>query len=496
MLVLITGILLACSVLTVSAYDTAKTFVPEINDTTTVDDVVDQVVAACRADGITGEYEMAHWLHDWLIHWTQYDRSLNRTNTYQPEGVLLDRIGVCQSYAEAYQLLLDEVGIENMLLPSDPMDHIWNLVKLDGAWCHIDCTYDDPIQGKLPENGDSIVEDNPTSGRESHNYFGLNDALMQRSHTWVASSEYPQATETTNVYAIRANIPTVTSKEALYAYFRAQTAARASSIDVMYLGTDTSFDIMSLFYTWFMEESVLYGVNGSVDYGGDAYHLQVTGLKYLDKQIPSQPNVPGYAYSLTGAAGTHTFEGKPVILIYTYSDQPVTTALLKALMQNKDRLDEHNVTVILNLYGCTSTDMIPNAGYSAFTGVAQTIEDMESWSYNRYFVNAPSSLSPPDVFVYDADGNISYHCETYFADIDLLLDSACGTSDVPLRGDADGNGQLDQDDVLLLLRHILKMETIVNGDTLTVCDITGDGTLDMVDVVRLQRYVMQISTTL
>ncbi len=139
----------------------------------TVDAVVTKAANDCKASGAETEYEIARWLHDWLVNRADYDYSLTE---YYADGVLLKGSGVCQSYALAYQLLLNKMNIENMVLMAPEMDHAWNLVKIDGSWTHIDCTWDDPNWG----------------GYENRDYFGLSDEQMKEDHVWDYSS-YPEA---------------------------------------------------------------------------------------------------------------------------------------------------------------------------------------------------------------------------------------------------------------------------------------------------------------
>ncbi len=54
--------------------------------------------------------------------------------------------GVCQCYALLMNALLQRVGVESRYLSgtlSSGGSHAWNLVKIDGAWYHIDATWDD-----------------------------------------------------------------------------------------------------------------------------------------------------------------------------------------------------------------------------------------------------------------------------------------------------------------------------------------------------------------
>lgn len=140
----------------------------------TVDEKVQQLVEECLASGAETDRDKALWLHDWLIYNADYDHNYTQWVSYMPEGVLLNGLGVCQSYASAYSLLLTAMGIENVMVSSEIMDHAWNIAKIDGVYTHIDCTWDDPNSG----------------GLENHYYFGLGDEEMQ-DHIW-DQTKYPQ----------------------------------------------------------------------------------------------------------------------------------------------------------------------------------------------------------------------------------------------------------------------------------------------------------------
>ena len=92
--------------------------------------------------------------------------------------------GVCESYADAYAMLLDEVGIPNMLVTFG-CEHIWNLVELDGEWYHVDCTWNDPV-----------------GGEEQHVYFGLSDELIAKDHQWDNADSLPAANGTRYRYGV------------------------------------------------------------------------------------------------------------------------------------------------------------------------------------------------------------------------------------------------------------------------------------------------------
>ncbi|MBP5652441.1 MAG: hypothetical protein J6X17_03350, partial [Lachnospiraceae bacterium] len=65
------------------------------------------------------------------------------TPPHDATGVLLNGKGVCESYASAYQLCLEILGVENYIMTSANGEHVWNRVKVDGKWYHVDVTWND-----------------------------------------------------------------------------------------------------------------------------------------------------------------------------------------------------------------------------------------------------------------------------------------------------------------------------------------------------------------
>ena len=140
-------------------------------DATTVVGKVNSIVSELITPGMS-DYSRALVLHDWLIRNATYDDTY--TN-YDAGGVLLLGTGVCDSYARAYLMLCTAAGLECMYVSgkggSDENgweDHGWNLVRLNGSWYHVDCTWDDPGEG------DGV----------QYTYFCVDDETMAVDHRW------------------------------------------------------------------------------------------------------------------------------------------------------------------------------------------------------------------------------------------------------------------------------------------------------------------------
>lgn len=131
-------------------------------------DIVNQVCERYRSD-----YERAVALHDYLALHCRYDADLGAAAQADATSkLLLEGRAVCDGYAHAYGMLLSMAGIENRFVigKGDGIEHIWNLVKLDNQWVHVDVTYDDPKPDK--------------NGRVLHSYFGIPDSLIANNHSW------------------------------------------------------------------------------------------------------------------------------------------------------------------------------------------------------------------------------------------------------------------------------------------------------------------------
>lgn len=136
------------------------------------------------------DYEKEKALHDYLVKNCRYDERLYTNNmpeeSYTAYSALINGVAVCQGYAIAMNLLLEEAGIESMIITGygwveenkTYISHGWNLVKIQGDYYHLDPTWNDPIM----EEDSEVV---------SYSYFNLTDNQIQKNHSW-EKGKYPQ----------------------------------------------------------------------------------------------------------------------------------------------------------------------------------------------------------------------------------------------------------------------------------------------------------------
>lgn len=144
-----------------------------------------------------GGYDRVKALHDWLVNHNQYGwlsaaDDPNRTLSAEAYTALSLGTGVCSAYSRAMQYLCDSADIDCHVVQGRAngtagwTGHAWNQVRIDGAWYHLDVTFDDPI-------GTQTLR---------YNYFNVTDADLARDHTWDRTA-WPACTDTAANWFIR-----------------------------------------------------------------------------------------------------------------------------------------------------------------------------------------------------------------------------------------------------------------------------------------------------
>lgn len=104
------------------------------------------------------DYEKVLKTHDYIISEADYNQDYfkGRLNDddYSAYGVLINKKGVCSSYAKAFQLMASKLNIPCLYVTGRAKggNHGWNKIMIDGDWYNIDLTWDDPIGSNLLVN--------------------------------------------------------------------------------------------------------------------------------------------------------------------------------------------------------------------------------------------------------------------------------------------------------------------------------------------------------
>ena len=151
------------------------------SDADNLEHAIDEALAVIKP-GMT-DLDKALALHDYLVlhiayAYKDYINGSLGGNVYNIYGALQEGKAVCQGYAYAYYILLNNVNIENRMVVSNNMNHAWNMLKIGGKWYHVDVTWDDPVWDIL--------------GRVRHEYFMLSDAAIKEKEHYDWSSYDPE----------------------------------------------------------------------------------------------------------------------------------------------------------------------------------------------------------------------------------------------------------------------------------------------------------------
>lgn len=135
-----------------------------------VDYVISELITPTMTD-----YDKIKVLHDYIINTTVYDKvradDVNINSGYLSHnayGVLISGKGICGGYSDAMAIFLNRLNLNNYKVSSS--NHVWNYVKLNNAWYHLDLTWDDPIVN----TGENIL---------THNFFLINTLTLEQKMT-------------------------------------------------------------------------------------------------------------------------------------------------------------------------------------------------------------------------------------------------------------------------------------------------------------------------
>lgn len=125
------------------------------------------------------DIEKMRYIHDYLVDTIEYDQTFGEKNIYNIYGALVSKTCVCEGYAKASQYLLNEAGLENVIITGTATNsdgktenHAWNYVNIDEKWYAIDTTWDDPI----------IVGGGKLTNTIRYRYFLKGSSTMNKNH--------------------------------------------------------------------------------------------------------------------------------------------------------------------------------------------------------------------------------------------------------------------------------------------------------------------------
>ncbi|MBO6090329.1 MAG: hypothetical protein J6P37_08495 [Lachnospiraceae bacterium] len=123
----------------------------------------------------TDDYTKIKYTYEYIIKNTEYD--VDSVQNQNILSVFINGRSVCQGYAKAFQYLSSELGIQSTLVVGyvgANEGHAWNMVKCNGEYYYIDCTWGD---SSYLENSMSL-----NSGGINYDYLNITTSELELTH--------------------------------------------------------------------------------------------------------------------------------------------------------------------------------------------------------------------------------------------------------------------------------------------------------------------------
>lgn len=130
------------------------------------------------------DVEKALVVHEYFLLNYSYDHSYDpitegkSQDSYTAYGIMANKRGACNAYAEAYKYIMERLGIPCIRVVSIAMNHAWNMVSIDGEWYHVDVTHDDSND---PGNGYHMNFLRSDKGIVETGHYGWNGGVAANS---------------------------------------------------------------------------------------------------------------------------------------------------------------------------------------------------------------------------------------------------------------------------------------------------------------------------
>ena len=121
-----------------------------------IDTKTDEILKSLIKDNMN-DTKKIKTIHDYIINNTKYDVERNLTGNSKYEsfnayGPLFQGYATCNGYTDLMAIFLTKMGFDNYKIATTPDEisysatgHIWNAVKVNDEWLHLDLTWDDPV---------------------------------------------------------------------------------------------------------------------------------------------------------------------------------------------------------------------------------------------------------------------------------------------------------------------------------------------------------------
>ncbi len=431
------------------------------------DQAIEEVIGDLDTPALTDE-QKALLIHDRLALRCEYDYE-NYLNECIPDvsytafGCLVLGTSVCQGYAEAYQYLLEQVGIDSYLCSSDKLNHVWNIVCIDGEIYHVDVTWDDPTWD-IP-------------GRVLHTNFLCSSKVFKDSHEARDYDNSPECEKYDEYFWVDSEAAFLLLDGEIYYIDSDDATLRTYDGTVLHSVEDTWFASSTSYYPGNFSRLATDGKNLFYSESRKIYQFDVaTGQAKMVYEQEQKGTFTGPIYGFRYYDGIFeaVYNSKPNFDRYTKRNNTLTFRLTKecevtghVTVQNPHA----EMTIILmDKDEAVYTASLKGDGTSK--DVAFVLDHVLSGVYDM-IIRVKGCL---DVVIHnlplDGDMDLASNLNEAIAHV------------TPVTGDVNGDGSVDLSDVAVLTssaNYGKNLEDAQNKEA----DINGDGSFDLADLAIL-----------
>lgn len=145
-----------------------------------INDEVDKLIKELITEDIEEDYDKIKIIHDYIINKTKYDLQNNKElKSFNAYGTLFNHLATCNGYTDLMAIFLTKLGYENFKIATtnEKSGHVWNAVKVNNEWLHLDLTWDDPVSS---DNKDYLY----------HKYFLIDTEELITADSNITSKEH------------------------------------------------------------------------------------------------------------------------------------------------------------------------------------------------------------------------------------------------------------------------------------------------------------------
>lgn len=214
------------------------------------------------------EKEKERFVHDFICENIRYDK-LKKPYSHEIIGPLGQGIGVCEGIAKTVKILCDALGIWCVIALCDnnpekgiKYRHMWNVVRIDGTYYHLDVTFDNSL------SKDGIIR---------YDYYNLNDKKVFRDHEPVLY-KVPACTDGDHSYYREKKLSWTTYEEVQKR--TAQAVKKGKTLIFQWRGSYLTKEVLKTLLEIFHEEA---GKKGKYAYLSLNHSQAVLQIRFLNE---------------------------------------------------------------------------------------------------------------------------------------------------------------------------------------------------------------------